>query len=78
MEGKSSEYTTTVQSIGCGGTGGDLTYMDSKDGKIVRIRPIHYLDKYTEEELAPSMWRLHDGKGHAMGPTRTACIPRTA
>lgn len=53
-----SELKTTVQSIGCGGTGGDLTYVDSKDGKIVRIRPIHYLDTYTEEELEPSMWEI--------------------
>ena len=45
---------TTLQSIACGGTGGDLTAVDSKDGRIVRIRPINYLDTYTEEELAAS------------------------
>ena len=56
-----SELKTTVQSIACGGTGGDLTYVDSKDGKIVRIRPIHYLDTYTEEELEPSMWEIEVG-----------------
>ena len=43
--------TTTLQSIACGGTGGDLTAVDAKDGKIVRIRPINYLDTYTKEEL---------------------------
>ena len=56
-----SELKTTVQSIASGGTGGDLTYVDSKDGKVVRIRPIHYLDKYTEEELEPSMWTIKVG-----------------
>ena len=56
-----SEVKTTVQSIACGGTGGDLTYVDSQDGKIVRIRPVNYLDKYTEEELAPSMWEIKVG-----------------
>lgn len=56
-----SELKTTVQSIACGGTGGDLIYVDSKDGKIVRIRPIHYLDTYTEEELEPSMWEIKVG-----------------
>ena len=56
-----SELKTTVQSIACGGTGGDLTYVDTKDGKIVRIRPIHYLEKYTEEELEPSMWTIKVG-----------------
>ena len=56
-----SELKTTVQSIACGGTGGDLTYVDSKDGKIVRIRPVHYLDKYTEEELDHSRWTIKVG-----------------
>ncbi|MEG2476631.1 MAG: molybdopterin-dependent oxidoreductase [Gordonibacter sp.] len=55
------EQKTTMQSIGCGGTGGDLTAVDTKAGKIVRIRPINYLDTYTEEELAPSMWKIQVG-----------------
>ena len=49
-------YTTTVQSIASGGTGGEPTAVDSKDGKIVRIRPLHIDEKYTPEELADSMW----------------------
>ena len=57
-----SELKTTLQSIACGGTGGDLTYVDSKDGKVVRIRPVHYLDKYTEEELEPSRWTIKVGE----------------
>lgn len=52
---------TTLQSIACGGTGGDLTAVDSKDGRIVRIRPINYLETYTKEELAPSMWSIKVG-----------------
>ena len=56
-------YTTTVQSIASGGTGGEPTAVDSKDGKIVRIRPLHIDEKYTHEELADSMWELDvDGK----------------
>ena len=56
-------YTTTVQSIASGGTGGEPTAVDSKDGKIVRIRPLHIDEKYTREELADSMWELEvDGK----------------
>lgn len=55
------DVKTTFQSIACGGTGGDLTAVDSKDGKIVRIRPINYLDTYTKEELAPSMWKIKVG-----------------
>ena len=53
--------TTTLQSIACGGTGGDLTAVDAKDGKIVRIRPINYLDTYTKEELEPSLWKIQVG-----------------
>lgn len=52
---------TTLQSISAVGMGGDLTAVDSKNGKIVRIRPINYLDTYTEEELAPSMWKIQVG-----------------
>ena len=56
-------YTTTVQSIASGGTGGEPTAVDSKNGKIVRIRPLHIDEKYTHEELADSMWELDvDGK----------------
>lgn len=56
-------YTTTVQSIASGGTGGEPTAVDSKDGKIVRIRPLHIDEKYTHEELADSMWELDvDGR----------------
>ena len=56
-------YTTTVQSIASGGTGGEPTAVDTKDGKIVRIRPLHIDEKYTPEELADSMWELDvDGK----------------
>ena len=56
-----SELKTTLQSIASGGTGGDLTEVDSKDGKIVRIRPLHYETKYTREELEPSMWTIKCG-----------------
>lgn len=55
------EVKTTLQSIASGGTGGDLTAVDSVDGKIVRIRPINYLDTYTKEELEPSMWKIEVG-----------------
>ena len=55
------EVKTTLQSIACGGTGGDITAVDSVDGKIVRIRPINYLDTYTADELEPAMWKLEAG-----------------
>ena len=65
------EVKTTLQSIASGGTGGELTAVDSKDGKIVRIRPLHLTDVYTEEELAPSEWTLKVGD-HVFKPTTKA------
>ena len=34
---------------------GDPAAIDVKDGKILRIRPLHFEDKYTKEEIKP--WR---------------------
>ena len=60
------------QSIACGGTGGELTAVDSVDGKIVRIRPYNIDSKYTKEELADSLWELEkDGKTFSP-PMKTA------
>ena len=40
---------------------GDPAAIDVKDGKILRIRPLHFEDKYTKEEIKP--WRIEkDGK----------------
>lgn len=50
--------TTTYQSIASGGTGGELTAVDAKNGKIIRIRPQHLDEKYTVEEMKQSEWEL--------------------
>ena len=40
---------------------GDPAAIDVKDGKIVRIRPLHFEESYTKEEIKP--WRIEkDGK----------------
>jgi molybdopterin guanine dinucleotide-containing S/N-oxide reductase-like protein len=40
---------------------GDPSAVDVKDGRILRIRPLHYDEKYTKEELNP--WKVEkDGK----------------
>ncbi len=67
IEEKSANVKTTLQSIACGGTGGELTAVDSVDGKIVRIRPHRKDDKYTPEELADSMWEI-EVDGHTLRP----------
>ena len=37
--------------------GGEIASVDVKDGKIVRIRPHHHDERYTEEELGQYSWR---------------------
>ncbi len=54
-----AELKTVVKPIACGGTGGDPVVVESQDGKIVRIRPLHWDMSYSAEELAPSMWELN-------------------
>ena len=37
------------------GNGANLTAVDSKDGKIVRMRPVHYDEHYTKEDLTTGL-----------------------
>lgn len=62
-----SEMVATIQSIASGGTGGEMTAVDSIDGKNVRIRPMHIDERYTEEELEQSMWKI-EKDGHVFKP----------
>jgi trimethylamine-N-oxide reductase (cytochrome c) len=41
--------------------------VDVKNGRIVRIRPLHYDSKYTKDELAPSMWNI-EARGKSFKP----------
>ena len=50
--------TTIVRGIAFGGTGGEPSAVDSKNGKIVRIRPMRWDWKYTSEELASRLWKF--------------------
>jgi hypothetical protein len=49
---------TIIRSIGLGGMGVEPMCVDIKNGKIIRMRPLHYDDKYTEAELAPARWQI--------------------
>jgi trimethylamine-N-oxide reductase (cytochrome c) len=54
---------TVVRPIACGGTGGDPVAIDSKDGKLIRFRPLRWDTEYTPEELKDSWWEVEvDGK----------------
>ncbi len=50
--------TTIVRGIANGGMGGEPSAVDSKNGKIVRIRPMRWDWKYTQEELADKLWKF--------------------
>ncbi len=49
---------TTIKALGLGGVsgGGAPCAVDVKDGKIVRVRPLHYDSKYTKEQIRP--WKF--------------------
>jgi len=57
---KESEEKTFIKAlnlIGETGTGGSTVAVDVKDGKIVRLRPLHYDWKYKAEEFG--QWEIH-------------------
>jgi trimethylamine-N-oxide reductase (cytochrome c) len=49
---------TVIRSLGLGGAlgGGSPCAVDVKDGKIIRVRPLHYDWKYTRQEINP--WKI--------------------
>ncbi|MCL1847551.1 MAG: molybdopterin-dependent oxidoreductase [Coriobacteriia bacterium] len=54
---------TVIRGIAGGGTGGDPVAIDSRDGKLIRFRPLHWDTNYTAEELEESLWEYDiDGK----------------
>ncbi|MDR1358305.1 MAG: molybdopterin-dependent oxidoreductase, partial [Coriobacteriales bacterium] len=55
--------TTVIRGLASGGTGGDAVAIDSKDGKVVRFRPLHWDTSYPREELEKELWKYEfDGK----------------
>jgi anaerobic selenocysteine-containing dehydrogenase len=56
------EETTVIKQISPGGITGEPCCVDVKNGKIVRIRPLHYDWKYTKDELADALW-AYEAKG---------------
>lgn len=52
--GKTSDKTVYKTTGWCGfGSGSNTAAVDTKDGRIARIRPLHLDDKYTMDELNP-------------------------
>jgi len=58
---------TFMKAIGLGGFGGagEHAAVDVKNGRVVRIRPLHYDEKYTKEEIGP--WKI-EARGKTFEP----------
>jgi len=52
--------------------GSNASVVDVKDGKIVRVRPLHYDWKYKPEEFSP--WKI-EARGQTFEPTMKTLIP---
>jgi trimethylamine-N-oxide reductase (cytochrome c) len=65
---------TVLQNLGFCGFGGatNIANVDVMDGKIVRIRPLHYSEHYTPEDL--NAWHF-DVRGHIFEPKMKSLLP---
>jgi anaerobic selenocysteine-containing dehydrogenase len=65
---------TVMKSLGLGGLtrGGAPCAVDTKDGKIVRVRPLHYDWKYKKEDLNPWQFRRN---GKVLEPLMKTLVP---
>ena len=69
---KSSEHTV-IKALALGGVlgGGGPCAVDVRDGKIVRVRPLHYDWKYDKEYFNP--WKF-ERNGKTLEPLMKPCI----
>lgn len=66
--------STTTKCLGfCGfGLASNAADVDVKDGRVVRVRPVHFDENYTREELR--MWSL-EKEGHVFDPGFKTLLP---
>ena len=57
IEPASEPEKTYLVAAGTDSLGGDPVAVDVKNGKVIRLRPLHYDWKYTKEELAQTHWK---------------------
>ena len=69
-----AEEKTIAKGIGfCSfGTGGNAALIDIKNGKMLRIRPLHFDWKYQPEEFKP--WKI-EARGKSFGPPLKTLLP---
>src|SRR4030067_1026936 len=75
-EGKmSAEEKTVVKGCGFGGGpagGSNAIQVDVKNGRIIRIRPLHFDWRYKPEQFNP--WKI-EARGQAFEPTMNTLMP---
>jgi hypothetical protein len=65
-------YVKAMSLLGETGTGGNVACIDVKDGKILRIRPLHYDWKYSPDELHP--WKM-EARGKSIETPLKSLLP---
>jgi len=72
--GNTGGETTTYKNLGfCGfAVGANASCVDVKNGRIVRVRPLHWDEKYEPEEMRP--WKI-EARGKTFEPTMKSLLP---
>jgi trimethylamine-N-oxide reductase (cytochrome c) len=72
--GPGNSETTTYKNMGfCGfAVGANASCVDVKNGRIVRVRPLHFDEKYKPEEMKP--WKI-EARGKTFEPTMKSLLP---
>ncbi len=75
--GPGDSETTTYKNMGfCGfAVGANASCVDVKNGRIVRVRPLHFDEKYKPEEMKP--WKIK-ARGKTFEPTMKSLLPPSA
>ena len=72
IEEEEQSFLKGVGFIASGSGDANTSIIDVKNGKMVRIRPLHFDWKYDEKEIKP--WKM-EVRGKSFGPTMKSLIP---
>ncbi len=74
MSTKNNQENTFIKGLGwCGfGIGANSAEVDVKDGKVIRIRPLHFDKEYKPEDMRP--WKI-EARGKVFEPTMKSLLP---
>jgi len=72
VRSRTRTHLKSMSLLGETGAGGNVACVDVDNGKIVRIRPLHYDWKYSKEELRP--WKI-EARGTSIEPPLKSLLP---